>query len=206
MLAFLSGTIEAKHFNPNSCEINVNGLGFEVSVSHRTWTSLEIDKDAKLFTSLNISQDNVKIFGFSENWEKRLFDILSSVKGIGSKSALAIVDVINPQQIIQAIREDSGDVLSNAQGIGKKSAERIIFELKPKLDKLESLCNQHLTVDIDSSKINQFSEVADILQSLGYNQSEIDKSIKANAQEADSNTNSNTQEMLKNCITWLNKN
>lgn len=203
MLSFLAGTIEAKSFNPNVCVINVNGMGFEVFVSHRSWTSLDTAKEAKLFTSLSISQDNARIFGFIENWEKELFEILGSVKGIGAKSALAIVDAISLQQIIQAIREENGDVLANAQGIGKKTAERIVFELKPKINKLESLCSSYLTMDIDTSNISQFSEVADILGSLGYSQAEIDKSIKANAQNSDTQ---NIQEMLKSCLTWLNSN
>lgn len=202
MLSHLNGLVDSKNFNPNFCVLDVNGIGFTVFVSQRSWQTLNPKETAKLYTSLSISQDNVKIYGFSEQWELKLFEMLNSVKGIGAKSSLALLDSLGPQRILEAIKKESAELLATAPGVGKKTAERIIFELKPKFQELQLVCGSTAFGDSENADLSAFSEVASILQSLGYNQFEIDKSLKANKDLIESNT----QDMLKACLTWLNSN
>ncbi len=189
MLAFLSGIIESKLINPNRCIIEVNGLGFLVYLSQSSWLALEAGKTHKLYTSLNISPEAVKVYGFTNAWEQSLYELINSVKGIGAKSALALLDALSPEQIVQAIAEGSADTLSTAQGIGQKTAERIIFELKSKISQL-----QVLSGNVGNVEINKYAETESILRSLGYKPSEIENAIQANAASKD---------LIKDCLTWL---
>lgn len=203
MLAFLSGIVEEKLFNPNRCVINVRGLGFLIYVSQRSWNALRIDSEAKLFTSLNLSMDSAKIYGFKSQWEQSFFDLLSSIKGIGARSALSLIDGLSAQQITQAVATGSDSILVQAPGIGKKIAERIIFELKPRLGELEAYTNASGGSGDNSLPTGKFSETENILRSLGYANSEIEKALKANAQYADGD---NVDSLLKACLSWLNVN
>ncbi len=199
MLAFLIGFIDSKIFNPNSAFINVQGFGFLIYLSYNAWTKAEIGQEYKIYTVLNVSQENIKIYGFLEDWEKQLFELISSVKGIGAKSALALIDSINPSQITKAIIEENPTTLSAAPGIGKKTAERVIFELKPKVLELEIISQKSLRLNAgDILDIGQFAEISSILNSLGYSQINIDKALKANNED-----NINTDDLLKKCLTWL---
>jgi len=200
MLSFLQGKIESKSFNPSRCVINVNGFGLLVLLSTRGLSQVEVGKEAKIFTSLNFSQESLKLFGFFTDWELELFELLGTVKGIGPRSALALIDGISPQQIVQAILEESHDILAQAQGIGKKTAERIVFELKPKLPELERIAMQSINPGDTQVEIGKFGEVANILQSLGYSQAEIEKSIKANASVSQ---DASIDSFLKSCLSWL---
>ncbi|MDX1920138.1 MAG: Holliday junction branch migration protein RuvA [Candidatus Caenarcaniphilales bacterium] len=202
MLSHLNGIVDSKNFNPNFCVVDVNGIGFTVFVSHKAWQDLKVNEAAKLYTSLSISQENVKIYGFAQQWELKLFEMLNSVKGIGAKSALAILDSVGPQRILEAVQKESAEILASAPGVGKKTAERIIFELKPKVRELQMICGNTSDDASGGSDLSGFSEVMSILESLGYNQFEIDKALKANKKDAESNT----QDMLKACLTWLNSN
>ncbi|MFN5538766.1 MAG: Holliday junction branch migration protein RuvA [Candidatus Melainabacteria bacterium] len=205
MLSFLSGIIETKSINPNRCVVNVGGIGFMVFVSHFSWTSIETGSQSKLHTALHISQEMVKIYGFTHVWELNFFELLSSVKGIGPRSAMALIDGLSPKQIVQAIAEGSEDTLAKAQGIGKKTAERIIFELKPKLIELENLIPRSASgLGLENEDLGKFAEARNILSSLGYSQTETEKAIQANSHLGASN--GNMEEMLKACLTWLSVN
>lgn len=200
MLSFLEGTVESKNFNPNRCIINVNGFGLSVFISTRTFAQIQVGHSARVFTSLIYSQEAIKLFGFLAQWELALFELLSSVKGIGPKSALSLVDGLNPQQIAQAVLEESSDILSQTPGVGKKTAERIIFELKNKLVDLETIAKQSLNISGETLEMGNFVEVSNIMLSLGYSSQEIEKSIKANLQFAN---NLSSDELLKLCLSYL---
>jgi Holliday junction DNA helicase RuvA len=206
MLAFLSGPVEAKPHNPNRCVLNVGGIGFSLFVSQRAWNDSVVGSSIKLFTSLNVSQDSVKIFGFAASWELDLFEVVSSVKGIGPRSALALVDGLSVRQLTQAIAEGSESSLTQVQGIGKKTAERIIFELKTKLTELERISFHSQgegSQEGQTSALGKFVETENILRSLGYSQIEIEKAIQANSASVNED---NSEALLKACLTWLSTN
>lgn len=152
MLAFLDGNIESKLINPNRCIIEANGFGFLVYISQAAWLAIQVGQRAKLYTSLNISPEIIKIYGFTNAWEHSLYELINSVKGIGAKSALALLDALNPDQIMQAIAQGSPDILCEAQGIGKKTAERIIFELKSKIGQLQIISGSGSGLNLQINK------------------------------------------------------
>jgi holliday junction DNA helicase RuvA len=206
VLAFLLGIVESKLFNPNRCVINVGGLGFTVYTSQASWNLLQVGNEAKLHTSLAISTDNVKIYGFLNPWEITLCEMLSNIKGISYRSALALMDGLSAGQIAEAVTEGDEDMLSKAPGIGKKTAERIIFELKTKLSELESLAQASLGENLQiggSQDIGKIAETETVLRSLGYNPSEIEKAIRANAQNIAEESH---EVLLRACLGWLSQN
>ncbi len=194
MLTFLTGILEAKQFNPNRAVLNCAGFGVSLFISQRSYLACEVGNETKFHTSLQINPEIIKIYGFNEEWERDLCDLLSEVKGIGYKTALAVVDGLSPTQILDAVAKDSPADLTKAPGIGKKTAERIIFELKAKLSEIERLASASQRRNFNVNEVGKFAEAENILRSLGYSQFEIDKAIKAN---------SDTEDLLKACLVWL---
>ena len=90
-------------------------------------------KDAQIFTHLNVREDQVTLFGFSSSAERDLFRQLVSVSGIGPQLALALLDTLGLQDLVQAIVAGNTRLLSRTPGVGNKTAERIALELKTKL-------------------------------------------------------------------------
>lgn len=132
MIGYLSGTVIYSD-SSKSIILTAQGVGYEV----HTATPLVPNKDTALFISHIIREDAQNLFGFESADDKKFFEMLLSVNGIGPKSAFALVSHLGMSQIITAITLENVDVLKSAPGVGKKSAEQIILSLKDKVTKLE---------------------------------------------------------------------
>lgn len=132
MIGYLSGTIVYSD-SQKSTILTASGVGYEV----RTATPLVPNRDISLFISHIIREQSQDLYGFESAEDKKFFEMLLDVNGIGPKSAYALVSALGIQQIISAITFDNVDVLKSAPGVGKKSAEQIILSLKDKITKLE---------------------------------------------------------------------
>ena len=189
MLAFLSGIIRQKLSNPYRCVLEVNGLGFNLFISQNSWQQLIIGQNQLLFTSLQIAPEQVKVYGFTDECEQKLYELISSVKGIGAKSSLALLDTLKPQEIVQAIATGNSTILTQTPGVGKKTAERLIFELKSKLNALQTVSS--------NGQINQYLETSQILHSLGYETRYIEEAIQSSL---------DSPNLLQACLQWITKN
>jgi Holliday junction DNA helicase RuvA len=132
MIGYLSGTVIYSD-SQKSIILTAQGVGYEV----HTATPLVPNKDTALFISHIIREDAQNLFGFETADDKKFFEMLLSVNGIGPKSAFGLVAHLGMSQIITAITLENVDVLKSAPGVGKKSAEQIILSLKDKVTKLE---------------------------------------------------------------------
>lgn len=132
MIGYVSGTVIYSD-SQKSIILTAQGIGYEV----HTATPLVPNKDTALFISHIIREDAQNLFGFETADDKKFFEMLLSVNGIGPKSAFALVSHLGMSQIITAITLENVDVLKSAPGVGKKSAEQIILSLKDKVTKLE---------------------------------------------------------------------
>lgn len=132
MIGYVSGTVIYSD-SQKSIILTAQGIGYEV----HTATPLVPNKDTALFISHIIREDAQSLFGFETADDKKFFEMLLSVNGIGPKSAFALVSHLGMSQIITAITLENVDVLKSAPGVGKKSAEQIILSLKDKVTKLE---------------------------------------------------------------------
>lgn len=132
MIAYLTGTIVHSDATKSIILTN-NGVGFEVN----TATPLVPNKDISLFISHIIREDSQTLYGFESADEKKFFEMLIEVNGIGPKSAYALISHLGVSQILSAITFENADVLKTAPGVGKKSAQQIILTLKDKIKKLD---------------------------------------------------------------------
>lgn len=133
MFYYLSGKVTV--LEQNLAVIDVGGVGYACAVSLNTMSYLEIGKEAKLYTYCNIKEDAFDIYGFYSINEKRSFELLVSVSGVGPKAALSILSSTTPEGLALAIVNGDEKAITVAQGIGKRIAQRVILELKDKISK-----------------------------------------------------------------------
>ena len=119
----------------NLAVIDCGGLGFALNVTANTQARLKKGERIKLFVSESIGETNYDLYGFFDKSEKRCFEMLIAVSGIGPKAALSILSYNSPESLALAILNDDVKALMVAPGIGKKIAQRVILELKDKIGK-----------------------------------------------------------------------
>jgi holliday junction DNA helicase RuvA len=132
VIAHLRGRLFEKH--PNRVVIDVNGVGYDVSVPLSTFYGLgEAGAEVALRIHTHVREDALSLYGFATPLEQELFERLISVSGIGPKVALAVLSGIEPVELVRAITRADIARLTAIPGVGKKTAERISLELKDRL-------------------------------------------------------------------------
>ena len=167
--------------------IDVNGIGFEVSVPGRTMGAITAAKDdVELYTYLQVKEDGFSLFGFATREEMALFKKIITVSGVGPKGALSILSAMTREQFILALVGEDTDAISKAPGIGKKTAAKIVLELKDKFsieDSFEAGMKSEeilatATGNTDSQNELKNDAVA-ALCALGYSSSEALKAVRS---------------------------
>lgn len=182
MIAFLVGTIEEKR--ENLLTMDVNGVGYELSISNNTLVSLPMEGEtAKILTYLQVSENTgVCLYGFATTEEKAMFLKLITVSGIGPKMAIGILSGMKLSDLIVAIINEDSNMLSKIKGLGKKSAERICLELKDKVSTngfaIEN--NTQLSGNYNETALN---DAVDTLINLGVNKNDAYKLARSKATE-----------------------
>jgi holliday junction DNA helicase RuvA len=133
MIAFLRGKLV--HRDPTHVLVDVNGIGYHVIISLQTYSAIKEQENIHLFTHLTIREDAHILFGFSSEGEKKLFQQLISVSGVGPSTAIVMLSYLNNQELKSAIVREDAAALQAIKGIGGKTAQRVIIELKDKLKK-----------------------------------------------------------------------
>jgi Holliday junction DNA helicase RuvA len=135
MIAHLRGRLLSK--TPNQAIVECAGVGYDVTISVATFSALPGEgAEAVLYIHTHVREDQIALFGFSETREKRLFEKLLTISGIGPKLAVTVLSGIDSIRLVTAIRSGDHATLTRIPGIGKKTAERVVLELKDKLDDL----------------------------------------------------------------------
>lgn len=166
MISYLKGVVSDKS---TQVVIECNGIGYGVLVTSSDFTQLELNSEVKLLIFENIKEDAHDLYGFIRPETKRLFEQLLSVKNVGPKVALSVLDIGSSDIIRQAIA--SGDVkqLQTAKGVGKRAAEQIVVELRDKVGAPVGDAAENL---ISRSGINQHDEALQALVSLGFTETD----------------------------------
>ena len=133
MFYYLKGKITV--IEQNLAVVDCGGIGFQCVVSMNTLSHLELGQDVTLYTYCNIREDGVDVFGFYELSEKRSFEMLLGVSGVGPKAAISILSSVTPEGLALAVLNHDEKMITAAQGVGKKIAQRIILELQDKISK-----------------------------------------------------------------------
>ena len=133
MLYHIDGVVA--ELAPALAVLDAGGVGFALNVTTNTLSRLKVGTRVKLFVTESIGETNYDLFGFFDKSEKRCFEMLTAVSGIGPKAALSILSYNSPESLALAILNDDVKALTVAPGIGKKIAQRVILELKDKIQK-----------------------------------------------------------------------
>ena len=163
MIRSLSGKI--LDIFENLVILDVNGIGFEILCSRSILSSCEINKEIKITTCLQFSEAGAVVYGFASEREREFFLRLTSVKGVGGRTGIAILSELSLDTVVNAISSADVKAFMRVPGIGKKTAERLCFELK----NIASL--KTISQDLDTkSPSNQghVENVIDALLSLGF--------------------------------------
>jgi len=179
MFYYLEGIVTIKA--QNLAVIDIGGVGYACMTTLNTLSHLETGKKAKLNTYCNIKEDAFDIYGFFDVSEKRCFEQLLSVSGVGPKAALSILSSASPEALALAIIGDDESTLTAAPGVGKKLAQRIILELKDKVSKEMPALKASgyvLPAGTAAQPGGKQNDVAAALTVLGYNQGEISAAMR----------------------------
>ncbi len=178
MYAYLDGTVAEK--NQNELILDVMGVGWQLSCSMNTLQNVPpVGEHVKVYTLLLVREDAMELFGFYSREEKQMFSRLTSVSGIGPRTALGILSSMPLRDLQLAILTGDITALSRAPGVGKKTAQRIALELKERVSP-EEMAASGVTVTVDSTVPEDgVSEAIMALQSLGYSASEAAKAVSA---------------------------
>jgi Holliday junction DNA helicase RuvA len=179
MIAFVRGEVAAVTLS--SAVLEVGGVGLELMCTPGTLATLRVGRSATLPTSMVVREDSLTIFGFLDEDEKQIFEIVQTASGVGPKVAQAIVAVMSPDDVRRAITTEDVKALTRVPGIGQKGAQRIILELK---DRIGPPAGAHHPAASPSAAPPWRDQVQQGLIGLGWSAKESEKAIDAVAPEA----------------------
>lgn len=200
MISHLKGILEYK--DVDYIIVDVNGIGYKVFTPLSTIQSLkEVGSEVKLYTYLQVREDNLSLYGFSTIEELKMLELLLKVSGVGPKVAISIISNLSPSKFSLAVITDDVKTLSTVPGIGKKTAQRIILELKDKIKKeqkdITAYAEENDIVDMDK-KDTKASEAIAALMVLGYTPLEASRAVSAVFSE-----DLNLEDIIKNSLKKL---
>lgn len=181
MLYHVEGTVT--DIEANLVVVDCHGVGFALNASLNTIAAVRVGEQSKLYLYESVREDAFDLFGFASKEEKRCFEMLIAISGVGPKAAISILSANTPTSLALAVLNDDIKALSNAPGIGKKIAQRIILELKDKISKeaggldLGAAVSAPAAAPAADNPARQDAIAA--LAVLGYSMPEINRAIQS---------------------------
>ncbi len=131
MIASVSGRVSG--LAPDAAVVEVGGIGLTVQCAPRTLAGLRVGESARLATSLVVREDSLSLYGFADDDERSLFELLQTASGVGPRLAQAVLGVLPPAEVRRAVATEDLATLIRVPGIGKKGAERLVLELRDRI-------------------------------------------------------------------------
>ena len=170
MISHINGRLIEK--TPTYAVIECNGVGYKLNISLNTYSKIGTEENCKLFTEFIVREDAQLLYGFTDAAEKRLFQLLISVSGVGPATALLVLSSADAEEIQQAILSGNAAWFKGVKGIGPKSAQRIIIDLKDKISK------ENISSDNSFNLDNTVKEESlSALVNLGFNKNQAEKVV-----------------------------
>lgn len=163
MIAHIKGEVAEKFLN--SVIVDVNGVGYEISLTSLDYESINVGETQKFYAYHSVRENGEDLYGFSSLTAKKLFELLISVNGVGPKAGMAILSLASPEEVRNAIANADTAFVSKASGVGKKSAERVIVDLR---DKVGLPSHVGTTEIIRPTEKVENDEALDALMALGF--------------------------------------
>lgn len=171
MIAQLTGKIA--FLDPTRVILDVQGVGYELNISLYTYSALQGQPSATIFTYLKVAEDSMTLYGFAEAAEKEMFTKLISISGVGAGTARMMLSSLKPEEIASAISAGDARMLERVKGIGKKTAERMVLELRDKMLK------QPLSSPGKPTAYNTiWNDALDALTALGIQKAQAETALK----------------------------
>ncbi|MGA2251065.1 Holliday junction branch migration protein RuvA [Terracidiphilus sp.] len=171
MIAHLRGRLIDKQ--PGQAIVEAAGVGYDVAISVPTFTMLPgVGAEASLHIHTQVTDDAISLFGFHDREEKRLFERLITVSGVGPRLAIKMLSGLQPERAVRAIRAQDHAQLTRIPGVGKKLAERLVVELK---DKLDDFAVAPVVAGVKGAAVD---DVLSALVNLGYQRPAAEKAIE----------------------------
>jgi holliday junction DNA helicase RuvA len=207
MIGYLKGTIASvqKTGTRVVLTVDVHQVGYDVQIVPRLLQHLPaVGEPMQVFTHYQVREDQVTLFGFGAAAERDLFRQLVSVSGIGPQLAVALLDTLGLQDLVQAIVSGNTRALSRTPGVGGKTAERIALELRTKLAEWRQQAG--ITASPSAAPTLGIQEDVEMtLLALGYTNSEIAQALQAVGQGTTLSKRDDAEEWIREAIAWLSR-
>ncbi|MEV8037246.1 Holliday junction branch migration protein RuvA [Streptomyces sp. NPDC086182] len=180
MIAFVSGPVAA--LAPDSAVVEVGGIGIAVQCTPGTLAGLRTGQQAKLATSLVVREDSLTLYGFADDDERQVFELLQTASGVGPRLAQAMLAVHTPDALRRAVSSGDEKALIAVPGIGKKGAQKLLLDLKDRLGEPLGTGGQAIGTAVTTGWRDQLHAA---LVGLGYATREADEAVSAVAPQAE---------------------
>ncbi|MFF4589599.1 Holliday junction branch migration protein RuvA [Streptomyces sp. NPDC001388] len=199
MIAFVSGPVAA--LAPDSAVVEVGGIGIAVQCTPDTLSGLRMGQQTKLATSLVVREDSLTLYGFADDDERQVFELLQTASGVGPRLAQAMLAVHRPDALRRAVSTGDEKALIAVPGIGKKGAQKLLLELKDRLG--EPLGAPAVGAPVTQGWRDQLHAA---LIGLGYATREADEAVAAVTPQAEAAEGTpQVGQLLKAALQTLNR-
>lgn len=175
MIRMVRGVVMAR--GKDYLVVDVNGVGYKVFVTEPAALETNSNEEILLHTYLQVREDALNLFGFTDTDELAMFELLIGVNGVGPKVALSTLGVLSPDMLRSAVNAEDPGMIARVPGVGKRTAEKIVLELRGKVRQVSGIQSLAYASDVDS-------EVIDGLISLGYSVVEAQRAVQKLPKEA----------------------
>lgn len=201
MISFVRGRVAA--LGLTSVVVEVGGVGLDVQCTPDTIASLRIGQETTLPTSMVVREESLTLFGFADEDERGLFELLQTASGVGPKLAQAMLAVHRPDSLRRAVATEDVKTLTAVPGIGQKGAQRIILELKDRIGPAGAATGSGTTPS--ASRAAWQDQVRDGLVGLGWSAREADRAIETISPEADETASPDVAVLLRAALRTLSR-
>jgi Holliday junction DNA helicase RuvA len=193
MYAFISGKLTS--ITPAEVVVENQGIGYNINITVNTYSVIKDLREVKLFTHLVVREDAHILFGFADENERKLFQLLITVSGVGANTARLILSSLTTDEAYHAITSGNVAVLQGVKGIGGKTAQRIVIDLKDKLLK------QDINIEkVSTSHNTLMDEALSGLLILGFNKNTAEKALNKVLKQTEIN---NVEGLIKEALKIL---
>ncbi|MEU5418822.1 Holliday junction branch migration protein RuvA [Streptomyces sp. NPDC001407] len=183
MIAFVTGPVAA--LAPDTAVVQVGGIGMAVLCTPNTLSGLRIGQEAKLATSLVVREDSLTLYGFADDDERQVFELLQTASGVGPRLAQAMLAVHSPDALRRAVSTGDEKALTAVPGIGKKGAQKLLLELKDRLGEPVGSAAVAGSAAAAPGAAGWREQLHAALVGLGYAAREADEAVSAVAPQAE---------------------
>ena len=202
MIAFVRGTVA--DVSLTSAVVEVGGVGLELNCTPNTLARLRTGSEAMLPTSMIVREDSMTLFGFLDDDEKSLFEMLLTASGVGPKLAQAMLAVLSPDELRRAVTTEDIKALTRVPGIGQKGAQRIVLELKDRIGAPTGTSSSR-TPAAASTTAAWRDQVHAGLVGLGWSTREAEKAVDAVAPQAEETSEPDVAALLRAALRSLSR-